>query len=58
MASLLVRRVACSGSAKDVGKDQHGYPAGPDARQAEISFLPVPSLLTVRTGTYFCVCFF
>lgn len=29
-----------------------------DAHQAETSFLPCAhSLLTVRTGTYFCVCF-
>lgn len=56
-ASWLVRRVACSGSAKDVGKDQHGYPAVPDACQAE-TFPPCAhSVLTVRMGTYFCVCF-
>lgn len=51
MASLLVGRVACTGSAADFGKDQHGYPAGPDARQAETSFLPVHTVLPVRMGT-------
>lgn len=53
MASLLVKRVACSVSAKDVGKDQHGWcPSGRD-------FFPpcTHSLLTVRMVTYFCVCF-
>lgn len=54
-ASLLVRRVACSGSAKDVGQDQHGYPEVPDVHQAA-TFPPCAhSLLTVRMGTYFCL---
>lgn len=53
MASLLVSRVACTGSAEDIGKDQHGW------RLSGTDFFPpcAHSLLTVRTGAYFCVCF-